>query len=112
MDDWVCFYLGERSHGASVQSGLALLDCVLLLRKIHLEVFKDFFSRKNTKAMQDPPGLIDVQMVGTVRFWRSLPWVHGDLAGPSYNQNLPELISCSWCGLPQREIIVLPSRMW
>ena len=100
-DDWVCFYLGECLHGASVQCGLALLDRVLLLRRIHLGLCS-FSPRKNTYAMQDPPGLIDVWVVGTVRFWRSLPWVHGDLAGPSYNQNLPELISCSWCGLPQR----------
>ena len=39
MVDWVPFYLGECSHGASVQRGLALLDRVLLLRKIHLEGF-------------------------------------------------------------------------
>ena len=48
-----------------VQRGLALLDRVLLLRKIHLEFF-GFFSRKNTQVIQDPPELIDVQMVGTV----------------------------------------------
>ena len=48
-----------------VQRGLALLDRVLLLRKIHLDFF-DFFSRKNTQAMQDPPELIDVQVIGTV----------------------------------------------
>ena len=65
-------------------------------------VFLSFSPRKNTQAMQDPPGLIDVRMVGTVRFWRSLPWVHGDLAGPFMSQSLPELISCSWRGLPQR----------
>ena len=57
-------------------------------------------SRKNTQAMQDPPELIDVQTVDTVRFWRSLPWVHGDLAGPFISQNLPELISCAWRGCP------------
>ena len=33
-------------------------------------VFFTFFSsRKNTQAMQDPPELINVQTVGTVRFW-------------------------------------------
>ena len=73
-DDWVPLLTAEALHGASVQRGLALLDRVLLLRMIHLEFFS---SRKNTQAMQDPPGLIDVWSVGTVRFYRSFalgPW--------------------------------------
>ena len=66
--DWVPLLTAEALHGASVLRGLALLDHVLLLRKIHLE-FSLFFSRKNTQAMQDPPELIDVWVVGIVRFW-------------------------------------------
>ena len=96
-DDWVCFYLREHSHGASSNAGW---HCWTVYCFWGGYTWSFPPSRKNTQAMQDPPELIDVQMVGTVRFWRSLPWVHGDLAGPFISQNLPELISCAWCGCP------------
>ena len=68
-----------------VQRGLALLDRVLLLRKIHLEFFV-FFSRKNTQAMQDPPELIKCSDGWHCQrlFW--------------YTRSLTELITRSWCG--------------
>ena len=84
-DDWVCF-TSESAHMVHCLTQVGTVGSCNAFEEDSPGIFFDFFSIKNTQAMQEPPELIDVRVVSAVRFWMFLPGVHGDLANLMNNR--------------------------
>ena len=96
--DWVCLLLYGGLTWCIVQHGLALLDRVLLLRKIHLEFFVTFSPGRTLKQCRTHQSWSMFRRLALSGSGRFLPWVHGDLADLDKRQDLTELIFWWWHG--------------
>ena len=68
-DDLLCSLFSRRPYMVHRPKRVGTVGSCIAFEEDSPGVFHEFFSRKNTQAMQDPPELINVQTVGTVRFW-------------------------------------------